>query len=279
MPPARTASDGAGKKRALPFKAPRPVTSTASVGASNPRSNGPAPSKTAPAKTTTNTKKSAASEGTISKPAKTTHRRQPKAPQVVISDDDVSDEDEDEDDNIQERSKRRQLDDEDIDMESDESEEDAPAVTKAVKKRATEPADIDEAPPIPPKLLTRLLYEGFEDKDVKIGKEAMLVVGKYMDTFVREALARAVFERNEQETEAGIGDGFLQVGHYLFDLSCVWIADMKATRSRIWRNLLRNFYLIFERRWSRLHTPQRRISCRYVARAYSCCLQVSCVIM
>jgi len=66
-------------------------------------------------------------------------------------------------------------------------------------------------PPIPQKLLTRLLYEGFEDKDVRIGKEAMAVVGKYVETFVREALARAAFEREDADKEGGRGDGFLQV--------------------------------------------------------------------
>ncbi|KAJ9638407.1 hypothetical protein H2199_007095 [Coniosporium tulheliwenetii] len=71
----------------------------------------------------------------------------------------------------------------------------------------------DAAPAIPPRLLTRLLHEGFEDKDIKIGKEAMAVVGKYMETFVREALARAAFEREEVDGGGGggIGDGFLQV--------------------------------------------------------------------
>jgi len=64
---------------------------------------------------------------------------------------------------------------------------------------------------IPPKLLTRLLYEGFEDKDMKIGKEAMGVVGKYVETFVREAVARAVFERKDDEDGDELGDGFLQV--------------------------------------------------------------------
>jgi hypothetical protein len=147
---------------------------------------------------------------------------QSKARQVVISDDDDdddnSDDDDDDDDddvNIQKRAKPSAFEeDEDIDMDSDElEEEEAPRARKTATKRAADPAPIDEAAPIPPKLLTRLLYDGFEDKDVKIGKEAMLVVGKYIDTFVREALARAVFERNEQEGEGGngTGDGFLQV--------------------------------------------------------------------
>ena len=72
-------------------------------------------------------------------------------------------------------------------------------------------AEDDGPPPIPQKLLTRLLYEGFSDKGVKIGREAMAVYGKYVETFVREALARAVFEREDADREgAGGGDGFVQ---------------------------------------------------------------------
>ena len=70
---------------------------------------------------------------------------------------------------------------------------------------------------IPTKLLTTLLHHNFQDKEkTKIGKDASLVVGHYVDTFVREALARAVYERQEadRETEGGRGDGFLEVSEY-----------------------------------------------------------------
>jgi hypothetical protein len=71
----------------------------------------------------------------------------------------------------------------------------------------------DGPPPIPVKLLTRLLYEGFEDKDMKIGKEAMSLFGKYVETFVREGLARAIAEREEEDGPNGgrVSDGFVQV--------------------------------------------------------------------
>ncbi|KAF2396440.1 hypothetical protein EJ06DRAFT_240110 [Trichodelitschia bisporula] len=74
--------------------------------------------------------------------------------------------------------------------------------------------DDDEPPPIPEKLLARLLRDGFEDEGTKIGAEAMSVVGKYVETFVREAIARAMEERRAAEREAGdMGPdaGFLQV--------------------------------------------------------------------
>lgn len=57
---------------------------------------------------------------------------------------------------------------------------------------------------------------------MRIGKEAMAVVGKYMETFVREALARAAFEREEVDG-GGIGDGFLQVE---VRLSFLYVAGM-----------------------------------------------------
>ncbi|KAF2011014.1 hypothetical protein BU24DRAFT_51051 [Aaosphaeria arxii CBS 175.79] len=65
--------------------------------------------------------------------------------------------------------------------------------------------------PIPEKLLARLLYEGFEDKDMKIQKGAMELVGKYMEIFVREAVARARFERSEARQGGSHMDGYLQV--------------------------------------------------------------------
>ncbi|KAK1723212.1 hypothetical protein CaCOL14_001113 [Colletotrichum acutatum] len=48
---------------------------------------------------------------------------------------------------------------------------------------------------IPPELLTRLLHEFFEKDDTRLSKDANLAAGKYMDIFVREAIARCVHER------------------------------------------------------------------------------------
>lgn len=72
-------------------------------------------------------------------------------------------------------------------------------------------------PTIPPKLLTRLLHHHFQNEKTKIGKDANEVVAKYVDIFVREALARAVYERSESEGgmdangKRAVGDGFLEV--------------------------------------------------------------------
>ena len=72
-------------------------------------------------------------------------------------------------------------------------------------------------PVIPPKLLTRLLHQHFQSEKTKIAKNANDVVAKYVDVFVREALARAAFERSGSDGGVGsggkrtIGDGFLEV--------------------------------------------------------------------
>ncbi|KAJ0165312.1 hypothetical protein CTA2_11669 [Colletotrichum tanaceti] len=48
---------------------------------------------------------------------------------------------------------------------------------------------------IPPELLTRLLHLFFEKDDTRLSKDANAAAGRYMDIFVREAIARCVHER------------------------------------------------------------------------------------
>ncbi len=72
------------------------------------------------------------------------------------------------------------------------------------------PATEDPPPTIPPKLLTKLLHTHFDDDRTRISKDANAAVGKYFETFVREAIARAAFERAEA-AGSGRGDGFLEV--------------------------------------------------------------------
>lgn len=64
--------------------------------------------------------------------------------------------------------------------------------------------DGDEEPEktIPPELLTRILHEFFEKDGTRITKDANNSVAKYMDIFVKEAIARAAAERDS---------GFLEV--------------------------------------------------------------------
>ena len=65
-------------------------------------------------------------------------------------------------------------------------------------------------PVIPPKLLARILHHNVGGEGQKLSHEANLLVGKYMDTFVREAIARATYERAEAGG-GGVGSDFLEV--------------------------------------------------------------------
>ncbi|KAK1754405.1 centromere X protein [Echria macrotheca] len=65
--------------------------------------------------------------------------------------------------------------------------------------------DSDEEEPaksIPPELITRLLHEFFEKDGTRITKDANEAATKYIDVFVREAIARAAVEKES---------GFLEV--------------------------------------------------------------------
>ncbi|KAK3343615.1 CENP-S associating centromere protein X-domain-containing protein [Lasiosphaeria hispida] len=66
-----------------------------------------------------------------------------------------------------------------------------------------EAEESDEEPPktIPSELLKALLHEFFEDEGTRITRDANQAVAKYMDVFVREAIARSAVERG----------GFLEV--------------------------------------------------------------------
>jgi hypothetical protein len=64
-----------------------------------------------------------------------------------------------------------------------------------------------DRPGIPPALLTTLLHQFMSD-EMRISKDADKAVGKYMETFVREAVARAAFER---AGERELGGGFMEV--------------------------------------------------------------------
>lgn len=96
-------------------------------------------------------------------------------------------------------------------------------------------------PKIPSKLLTRLLHQHFQNEKTKVAKDANNVVAKYIDVFVREAIARAAYERAESDGNTGgrsLGDGFLEVSLHCF------ILQLAYTRSSDW------FYrLKISRKW------------------------------
>ena len=75
-------------------------------------------------------------------------------------------------------------------------------VPEAVQEEEEELDEEDKPKTIPPELLTRILHEFFEKDSTRITKDANNTVAKYMDVFVREAIARAAAERRS---------GFLEV--------------------------------------------------------------------
>jgi hypothetical protein len=79
-----------------------------------------------------------------------------------------------------------------------------------MEEEGIEEEEEEEKEHIPQELLTRLLHECFREEGTRISKDANVAVGRYMETFVREALARAAFERRGKEGEEN-GGGFLEV--------------------------------------------------------------------
>ncbi|KAG6032031.1 hypothetical protein E4U41_007341 [Claviceps citrina] len=90
---------------------------------------------------------------------------------------------------------------------SDDDDDDDDTGGQRQRARAARPTDAEEAPAppeksIPKDLLTRVLHEFFTKDATRISRDANAAVGKYMDIFVREAIARAAVEKSA---------GFLEV--------------------------------------------------------------------
>ena len=120
-----------------------------------------------------------------------------------------------------------------LSISSDQSDEISLPSEDGENPQAATPSQSDEPPPtIPPKLLTRLLHHYFEDEETRLGKDANTLVGKYIETFVREAIARATFER-AQAQDGSIGAEFLEVGAP-YTAYTLWGPDIQLPyRSRI----------------------------------------------
>ncbi|KAK5012218.1 CENP-S associating centromere protein X-domain-containing protein [Cryomyces antarcticus] len=175
MPPARPTT-GPAKRKGPSFKPPRPTKVTK-----------PSTEQAKPARGRPPTK------STHGKPSTAKGKR--PAPMVISSEEEApgTEDDEEQDISSDDRNTRR-----------------SEFTTASAVAAAAPPPASQDAPTIPRKLLARLLHEGFVNKDVRVGVEAMQVVGKYVEIFVREAVARAALEREEAEGSA-VGEGFLDV--------------------------------------------------------------------
>ncbi|KAJ5259229.1 hypothetical protein N7478_012210 [Penicillium angulare] len=69
-------------------------------------------------------------------------------------------------------------------------------------------------PQINPKLMTAIFHHFLKNDKTRISKDADAMMAKYMDLFVREAIARGKLERdlvNESKGRSGSGDNFIEV--------------------------------------------------------------------
>ncbi|KAL1985823.1 hypothetical protein VTN96DRAFT_7315 [Rasamsonia emersonii] len=197
------------KRRRLPFKPPsRRESTTAEASASAPKTT--KSSATSRKSTATATASAPASK----KPRKSTSSRQKaRSPSVSVSGTDEEEPgslsgSESGSDSVSASSSNRER--------SPSEEPDYILAEIITNDRAR---DIESGEPaIPQKLLTKLLHHHFQSEKTKITKDANAVVAKYVDIFVREALARAAYERTggDGNADAGggrgsVGDGFLEV--------------------------------------------------------------------
>ncbi|KAJ5167481.1 uncharacterized protein N7482_006262 [Penicillium canariense] len=182
----------AQKKRRLPFKPPSRASSTA-----GPSSAAAPKPKSKSKQTTTKSLSSASASKSTSRKSSSTKRPRVESPPALGSDvgsDGASDTSSD--------SRERSL-----------SQEPDYILAEIITHNETEDVASSD-PKIPPKLLTRLLHHHFKNEKTKVAKDANAVVAKYVDVFVREAIARAAYERVETDgagDRRGAGDGFLEV--------------------------------------------------------------------
>lgn len=99
-------------------------------------------------------------------------------------------------------------------------------------------------PKVPSKLVTALLHHHFQDDKTRVTKDAMRVYAKYLEIFVREAVARAVYEKQEVLDADAVGantvqntlDGYLEVrvhqscGREMYGMTSLYMIDLYAYR-------------------------------------------------
>lgn len=93
-------------------------------------------------------------------------------------------------------------------MDISSGDEDAPSPPRPRSATADRPPSPSQAehPVIPQPLLIRLLHEHFADPKTKIDQHAIQVLEKYLEVFVRETMARASLQKQEDAAKAGDGE-------------------------------------------------------------------------
>ncbi|KAL5365509.1 CENP-S associating centromere protein X-domain-containing protein [Aspergillus floccosus] len=183
------------KRRRLPFKPPR-MQSPAVAGPSS--ASGAPSSKTKPATKPRKSTTTASSSKTTQRPKDSRQKPRAPSPQSAAGD------------SGSESAAASSGSDEGEARERSVSQEPDYILAEITETDHTTDVALGE-PTIPPKLLTRLLHHHFQNEKTKIAKDANEVVAKYVDVFVREALARAAYERSEGGGGSSVADGFLEV--------------------------------------------------------------------
>ncbi|KAJ5488416.1 CENP-S complex centromere protein X [Penicillium expansum] len=190
----------AQKRPRLPFKPPSRTTS-AGPSSSAPKAKGKAKQTSTKASASTIVPKTTKSKPTTQSKSATQSKSTDQS-KFTINANAAPESEIDSDSNGSSRSRSRSL-----------SQE--PNYILAEITTTNQPEDVTSSDPkIPSKLLTRLLHQHFQNEKTKVAKDANNAVAKYVDVFVREAIARAAYERAESDGNTGgrsLGDGFLEV--------------------------------------------------------------------
>lgn len=152
----------------------------------------------------------------------------------------------------------------DSDEEMDVEEVTTSAARKGSRGRP-ETIDDDEPPEktIPPGLVARLLQEMFEKEGTRMTGDAARVTAKYVDVFVREAVARCMHEKSSTFLEVSISIGTRGGGRGPGEVHDVLTDNL---RSMTWKRSPHSFSWTFEEFLAfvsdaSLEVEQRNISC------------------
>ncbi|CAI7600037.1 unnamed protein product [Penicillium glandicola] len=196
----------AQKRPRLPFKPPSRTTS-AGPSSSAPKAKGKAKETSTKSSASTTVSKTTKSKPTTQNKSTTQTKstsigKRPRAESPAANANAASESESESNSNESSRSRSRSL-----------SQEPDYILAEITTTNQAEDVTFSD-PKIPSKLLTRLLHQHFQNEKTKVAKDANGVVAKYVDVFVREAIARAAYERAESDGNIGgrgLGDGFLEV--------------------------------------------------------------------
>jgi hypothetical protein len=221
MAPTDTANP---RKRKQPaFKPPRPTTTDGGVSKSKSKSKGSASTRRSNVGSIFN-------EGPRNSKAKPKTKAKAKAArQRAVEEEAELEEEEDEDINQDENEAARSLLDDEADASDDGSDGAADEETEADDSASdadmmlaeithTLPPDDFLAPAIPLPLLHRIMQHSFKTpNETKLSTDARAGVGRYIETFIREGIARCAFEVREKvqdvrsDSALGHDDGWVEV--------------------------------------------------------------------